>query len=174
MGKVENVIKSEILRLAKREVRAAFRPLRSEFRLMRFKLSKLSKNFVVLDRMAREWSRQDESKKLKLDASLEEAKASRFTPERIRGLRQKLGITQKELAALAGVTMGAVALWEKGKFAPTLNKKAVLVAIRKLRKRDVKKIIAGKSGNQAKGPPKERKRAVGPKRGGLRKAAVPR
>ena len=51
-------------------------------------------------------------------ASPEEVKASRFTPERIRHLREKLGISQRELGILVGATIGAVLSWEKGKFKP--------------------------------------------------------
>jgi DNA-binding transcriptional regulator YiaG len=96
--------------------------------------------------MAKEQMRQEESQKSQLEASAEEVKASRFTPERIRNLRRKLGISQKGLAILAGVTVGAVGLWEKGKFRPAANKKAVLVALRKRSKREVQKILAEKKG----------------------------
>lgn len=144
MGKIENIVKSEILRLAKKEVRAAFFPLRREVWKIRLNLSHLAKNFHSLERTTKEQIRRGESKKLKLEASMEEAKASRFTPERIRLLRKKLGISQKDLGILAGVSLSAVASWEKGKFHPNLNKKATLVAIRKLRKREVKKILASK------------------------------
>ena len=144
MGKIENIVKSEILRLAKKEVRAAFFPLRREVWKIRLNLSHLAKNFHSLERTTKEQIRRGESKKLKLEASMEEAKASRITPERIRNLRKKLGISQKNLAFLAGVSLSAVASWEKGKFHPNLNKKATLVAIRKLRKREVKKILASK------------------------------
>ncbi|MDI6754140.1 MAG: helix-turn-helix domain-containing protein [Thermodesulfobacteriota bacterium] len=157
MGKIENIVKSEIVRLAKREVRAAFFPLRREVHRMRLNLSRLSKNFISLDRLAKEQVRQGDSKKLKMETNLEQAKAARFTPERIRLLRKKLGISQKDLAVLAGVSMGAVASWEKGKFHPKLEKKATLVAIRKLRKRDVKKILTSKVEEAEKQKPPKRK-----------------
>jgi DNA-binding transcriptional regulator YiaG len=157
MGKVESSIKSEILRLARREVRGAFLPLRREVRAMRLRLSGLSKSFTLLDRVAKEKIRQDESRKLQLEVSAEEVKASRLTPARIRNLRQKLGLSQRELAILAGVTIGAIGLWEKGKFRPAMNKKAVLVGLRKLGKRDVKKLLATKAGESAKPQPKKRK-----------------
>jgi hypothetical protein len=38
--------------------------------------------------------------------------------------------------------LGAVLSWEKGKFRPKEEKKVALVALRKLRKREVKKILA--------------------------------
>ena len=171
MGKVENSIKSEILRLAKKQVRGAFLPLKREVWKMRLRLSDLSKNFASWERMAREQMRQEESKKLKLEASADEVKVSRFTPERIANLRRRLGLSQRELAFLTGVTVGAVGLWEKGKFRPNVNKKAVLVALRKLSKRDVRKILAEKGGEAQKRKPKE-KRAKGVK--GKRRFRKPR
>ena len=78
-------------------------------------------------------------------ASPEEVKASRFTPERIRGLRTKLALSQRELGILVGATLGAVASWEKGKFRPSGEKKAALVGLRKVRKRDVKKMLGEKA-----------------------------
>ena len=164
MGKVESSIKSEILRLAKREVRGVYLPLRREVRAMRLRLSGLSKSFALLDRVAKEKLRQDESKKFQLEASTEEVKISRFTPARIRNLRKKLGLSQRELALLAGVTIGAIGLWEKGKFRPAMNKKAILVGLRKLGKRDVKKLLATKAGEAPKPKAKARKvRAAKPK-----------
>src|SRR4030043_2219771 len=144
MGKIESTIKSEIQRLAKHEVRLTFRPLRKEVWGMRLKLSSLIKNFSVLDRLAKEIFKA-KSTEPKLEALPEEVKASRLTPERIAGLRRKLGISQRELGVLVGATTGAVLSWEKGKFKPQGGKKAALVALRKMRRRDVRKMLAEKA-----------------------------
>jgi DNA-binding transcriptional regulator YiaG len=154
MGKVESILKSEIMRLAKREMRAAFLPLKKEVWKMKIRLSGLAKSFASVERQAKEQMRREESQKLKLEGNLEEAKISRFTPERIRGFRQKLGISQRELALLTGVTLGAVGSWEKGKFRPTLAKKSILVALRKMGKRDVRKILTEKMTATKKTTPK--------------------
>jgi DNA-binding transcriptional regulator YiaG len=143
MGKLEFTIRSEIQRLAKREIRSTFIPLRREVRAMRLRLSSLSKNFSVLDRLAKE--QMERTLKKGLEASPEEVKASRLTSERIRSLRNKLGISQRELGILTGASLGAVLSWEKGKFRPKGEKKVALVALRKLRKREVKKILAEKA-----------------------------
>ena len=150
MAKMESIIKSEIQRLAKRELHSVFRPLRREVWGMRLKLSELVKRFTNLNRWAKEQARQAESTEVKLEAAPEEVKASRLTPERIRGLRKKLGISQRELGILAGVTVGAVASWENGKFKPKGEKKAALVALRRLRKRDAKKLLMKKAEEVAK------------------------
>ena len=90
MAKLESIIKSEIQRLAKHEVRSVYRPLRKEVWGMKLKLSNLIRNFTVLNRLAKEISKTKRTEP-KLEASPEEVKASRLTPERIAGLRKKLG-----------------------------------------------------------------------------------
>ena len=155
MAKLESTIKSEIQRLAKREIRSFFITLRREVRAMRLKLSGLSRGVLSLNKVTKEL-RLEEAKP-KLEATPEEVKASRLTPERIRGLRKKLGISQRELGILTGASLGAVLSWEKGKFKPRGEKKTVLVALRKLRKRDVRKLLAEKAGTKVKAKEKELK-----------------
>jgi len=115
---------------------------------MRLRLSNLSKNFSVFNRLAKEQLQKVPKKGL--EATPEEVKASRLTPDRIRGLRKKLGISMRELGVLTGSSLGAVLSWEKGKFKPRGDKKAALVALRKLKKREVGKILAEKAGTKVK------------------------
>jgi DNA-binding transcriptional regulator YiaG len=141
MVKIERIIKSEIMRLAKRELRPVFRPLKREMWQMRTKLSSLSKGIASLNRVTKELHLEEA--KPKLEATPEEIKASRLTPERIQGLRKKLSISQKELRIPIGASLGTVAMREKGKFKPKVDKKAVPAALRK--KREVKKLLAQKA-----------------------------
>jgi len=98
MAKIEGVIKAEIIRLAKREVRAVFRPLKREVWQMSTKLSNLSKGFASLNRMAKELHLEEKARP-KLEATPEEVKVSRLTPERISRLRKKLGISRDSWAS---------------------------------------------------------------------------
>ncbi len=111
---------------------------------MRIKLSSLLKGFQALNRLAKEMAKE-KSAEPKLAASPEEVKASRFTPGRIRHLREKLGISQRELGILVGASLGAVTTWESGKFKPQGEKKTALVALRKVGKREVEKMLAQKA-----------------------------
>ncbi len=156
MGKVENIIKAEVLRLANREIRRVFLPLKRDVRAMKLKLSSLSKSMVSLDRVAKEKLRGSESQPIQ-NLDFDEAKKSRFTPGRIRSLRNKLGLSQKELAIATGVTLGAIGLWEKGKFAPKLDKKAILLTLRKMGKRAAKKMVREKGTAQEKKPARVKK-----------------
>ena len=144
LGKLELTVKSEIQRLAKREIRATFAPLHREVRRLRLKLSSLSKGFTSLNRLTK--ALHLEEARPKLEATPEELKASRLTPDRIRRLRKKLGISMRELGTLTGTSLSAILSWEKGKFKPRGEKKAALVALRKLGKREVRKLLAEKAG----------------------------
>ena len=141
MGKLEVTIKSEIVRLAKREMRKTLVPLGRDVRLLKGTVSQIRKAVLVLERLAAQQQKELGKRKIPLEATPEEVKKSRFSPRLIRSLRKHLGISQKELAILAGVTIGAAHLWEKGKFEPKDEKKRVMVALRKLGRRDVRKLL---------------------------------
>ena len=155
MGKIESMIKSEIQRLARREIRSTFRPLKREVRSMRLKLSGLMKGFGTLNRITKEQV-QRASEQFKLESSPEEIKIARFSPARIRALRLKKGLSQKELGMLIGVSLGTVVLWEKGKITPKAERKGALIALRKLKKREIKRVLAEK---KAAEPRKEKAKA---------------
>jgi DNA-binding transcriptional regulator YiaG len=164
MGKVEVIIKSEIVRLAKREMRKISVPLGRDVRSLKNAVSQLRKTVLGLERFTALQKKELEKKRVPLKAPPEEVKISRFSPRLIRSLRGRLGITQKELAVLAGVTVGAIHQWESGIFKPRNEKKGVLVALRKLGRRDARKLFEEKSAEMEK---KVRK----PKSKGTKKAS---
>ena len=150
MAKFEVIIKSEMVRLAKREVRKISVPLGRDFRSLKGTVSQLRKAVFALQRITAVQQKELEKRKMPLEASQEEVKLSRFSPRLIRSLRGHLGITQKELAILTGVTVGAAHLWESGQFKPSMKKKAIMVALRKLGRREVRKLLEGKETPVAK------------------------
>jgi DNA-binding transcriptional regulator YiaG len=141
MGKLEGTIKSEIVRLAKKEMRKTLVPLGRDVRSLKSTVSQLCKTVLALGRLAAQQQKELKRRKVPLEVTPEEVKKSRFSPALIRSLRKKLGISQKELAILAGVIIGAAHLWEKGKFKPKDEKKSVMVALRKLGRREVRKLL---------------------------------
>jgi len=149
MGKVEAIIKSEIVRLAKREMRKAVAPLRKDVRTLKGAVSQLRKTVLNLERFVslqkKEWE-----KKAPLGAAPEEVATSRLSPRLIRSLRERLGLSQRDFARLAGVTPLAVYQWETGIFKPKKEKKSMLVALRKLGRRDVRKLLEEKMAPGAK------------------------
>jgi DNA-binding transcriptional regulator YiaG len=141
MGKLEGMIKSEIVRLAKREIRKIARPLSRDVRSMRSTVSQLRKTVLALQRLTARQESESRKEKVLLEAAPEEVKKSRFSPRLIHTLRKRLGITQKEMATLTGVTVGAIYQWEQGMFEPRGQKKGMLVALRRLGRREVRKLL---------------------------------
>jgi DNA-binding transcriptional regulator YiaG len=141
MGKLEATIKSEIERLAKRELHKVSVPLKREVRSLKITVSQLRKAVLPLGRFAAQKQKELSKHEIRLEAPPEEIKQSRFSPRLLQSLRKRLGISQEELAILAGVSVGASHLWETGKFRPKDNKMGVLVALRKLNRREVRELL---------------------------------
>ena len=146
MGKVEGIIKSEIVRLAKREIRKISVPLGRDVRSLKTVVSQIRKTVMALERFAAHQQEESSKTKTPLKAAPEEIKISRFSPRLIRSLRKRLSITQKELATLAGVTVGAIHQWESGMFKPKDAKRGVIVALRKLGRREVRSLLEERKG----------------------------
>ena len=151
MGKVEAIIKSEIVRLARREMKKSFSPLRQDVRLLKGTLYQLKKAVGGLQRFVADQEKAMKGQTPLLGAPPEEVKKARFSPRLIKSLRKHLGVTQKGMATLAGVTVGAIYQWEKGMFEPRGEKKKILLALRKLRRREARKMLEDRS---AKAVPK--------------------
>jgi DNA-binding transcriptional regulator YiaG len=83
---------------------------------MKLKLSNLIKGFNILNQWVKEISTA-KSKESKLEAP-EEVKASRFTRDRIRSLRNKLGMSQRELSILTGASVVSPTLLHIWLFCP--------------------------------------------------------
>jgi DNA-binding transcriptional regulator YiaG len=161
MGKMEQTLKSEITRLARKQVRAACLPLARDVRRLKRTVSALRKPVAVLARFGNEWQAQRTAEQASLAAAPEEVKAARLSPGLIGKLRKRLGVTQGELATLVGVSTSAVASWEYAKAKPEGRNREALVALRKLGKREVAGILAAKaetSRQEARGKARTRKK----------------
>jgi DNA-binding transcriptional regulator YiaG len=146
MAKIESIIKSEIIRLAKMELRKVSVPLKRDVWQLKSVVSKLRKSVTKLERFAAAQQKELAKREIQFEASPEEVKMSRFSPRLIRSLRKHLGISQKELAVLSGVNVGDANLWESGKFRPKDEKRRILVALRKLGRGAVKKLLQERRG----------------------------
>jgi DNA-binding transcriptional regulator YiaG len=159
MGKLEGIIKDEIVRLAKREMRMKFVPLRRDVLSLKLTVSQLRKSVSSLQKFVSQQEKQMGPKPFP-GVTPEDMKKARFSPRLIKSLRKHLGVSQREMAKLAGVTVGAVFKWEKGKFEPRDDKKKILIGLRKFGRQEARQLLAEKRGEAApkKSPKVSRKR----------------
>jgi transcriptional regulator with XRE-family HTH domain len=69
---------------------------------------------------------------------------ARITSGLVRKLRARLALTQAQLASLLGVSAAAVQSWEQNIARPAGANKASLIALRKMGKREVARLLAAK------------------------------
>ena len=77
----------------------------------------------------------------RLSADDDEVKAARINGKWVQTLREKLNISQSELANLMGISVSGVRTWEYDISKPCGQNRASLVALRKLGRRDVKEML---------------------------------
>jgi len=145
MPKIEQVLKSEIIRLAKKQIRATCGPLARDVRELKRRVSQLSRTVAALDKMRAVMEAKRAAEGVKLEVPEEQAKAARLSPLLIKKLRARLGLSQGQLACLVGVSGPAVAFWEQGRSRPQGQNRAALVALRGLGRREVKRMLGEKA-----------------------------
>lgn len=141
MGKIESVVKAEVARLARREVRAVLAPLKGETRRLKTRVSELAGTVGELRRQVRESVRLTRIHPRTTEAGAPAPGTSRLSAGLIKKLRKRLGISQAQLATLVGVSAVAIQFWESGRTRPNEENRTAVVALRKLGRRDVKLLL---------------------------------
>ena len=91
MGKLEKSIKSEMVRLARMELRNVSVPLVRDVWSLKRAISQIRKNVLPLQRFIARQQKELENRKIPLEVTPEEMKISRFSPRLIQSLRKHLG-----------------------------------------------------------------------------------
>ncbi len=156
MGKMETALRSEIGRLARKEMRTTYLPLGREVRRLKRTVSAMRKTVAVLARLGAELQAQRTAERARLAAAPEAVQAARVSPRLVKKLRKRLGVSQSELASLVGVSTNSVGFWEQGKARPRGRNKEALVALRRLGRREIARILAAKA-EEAQQQPRRRK-----------------
>jgi len=165
VGKIEETLRHEIARLARKEIRAAIGPLSRRVLELKRSVSGLRKSVEAMGVGAQRSSHILSAREALPKVPGAKVSAARVSGRTIKNLRARLGLTQTSLAVLVGVTPAAVQLWEQGRSMPRGQNKAALVAVGTLGRREVKRILADKGM-----APSKRRLSVPPRRGGTAKA----
>lgn len=112
MPNIATILKNEIQRLAKKEVKTATASLHKTIISLRKQISALKKELTITAKSAKVMTK---SAKLAKENSAEEAKAPRVRPtgKTIASLRQKFGMTQGDFGKLLDVSNATILKWEK-------------------------------------------------------------
>ncbi len=142
MPNIAKILKDEIQRLARKEVKAAVTALKKENVALKHMAADLKRRVVQLERASKQTLRQNAKAAEKpAQASDDEVGKARITAKMIKTVRTRLGLSQGEFATLIGVSRLSVYQWEtkKGRLQFRGNTKAAIVAVRKLKKKEALK-----------------------------------
>jgi DNA-binding transcriptional regulator YiaG len=144
MPNIANILKAEIARVARKELRAEIEPLRKSLAQYRSTIAALHRQLTQLERQikrgAKAAARGAVSSPIKDEAPKE--RQVRFSAERLAAHRQKLGLSAADYAKLVGASPLSVYKWESGKTRPRQAQIQALAAVRALSKANVQERLA--------------------------------
>jgi DNA-binding transcriptional regulator YiaG len=142
LARIEAVIKDAIARGARKQVRSATQPLRRDVRRLRQAVRELRSQLAALGDVAARWRESADGRGWQPTVSEDEARAARLSPRLIRKVRDRLGLSQAAIARLVGVSPAAVVQWEQGRATPGGRNRAALVSLRRVGRRQARRILA--------------------------------
>jgi len=162
MSNIGTLLKSEISRLSRREIRQEVASLKKASAAYRRDIAALKRSVAALSKQAATVKRATAAAERAPAPALDSS--ARFQARGLRSLRKRLGLSQVELGKLAGVSGLTVYNWEAGKSTPRKQGLAAIVELRGIGKREAnerlqaaKKAAAAKP---AKAPSRGKRRKI--------------
>lgn len=129
---IASLLKAEISRVARKEVRAEIEPLKQASAHSRSAIAALRRDIAALDTQLRRLAKAQAA----ASASAQEAEDSgpqrRFSAVRLAAHRTKLGLSAADCGRLVGASGQSVYNWEQGKSRPRREQLERLASVRKL------------------------------------------
>ena len=161
MPNIGSLLKSEISRLARREIRQEVQPLRKAGAGYRREIAALKRKIAALERQTKRMAKPSAQTHTAESTSTEAP--TRFVAKGLRSLRQRLGLSAADLGRLLGVSMQSVYNWERKKTTPRRAQMASIVGLRAVSKAQARarleQMRASRKRTKTKRAPKTRKRA---------------
>lgn len=140
MPNIASILRAEIERMAAKAVKAQARDFQKSLNEQRKRISELQKQLAdqtrLIERLQKAAGRAGAGVAAR---TVVQPKVSGFRRDMVRAIRKRFGITQGQLAALLGVQLNSVSLWETGRTVPRRRQQEALMAIRNLSKEEVDK-----------------------------------
>ena len=145
MSSFADQLKSEIARIARKEVRAETKVLKKANAQYRAEIAALKRRLADMERALARLSKgagKAPRAKAAADETASAAQGLRFRVGGFSNLRKKLGLSAADMGKLIGVSAQSVYHWETGKSRPRASQLAAIAAVRKLGKREVASRLA--------------------------------
>jgi len=150
MANIGSLLKAEISRLSKREIRKEVAGVRKASASYRRDIAALKRQVIDLERKATMLAKRSPAAVNNAPATLPD-RPVRFVAKGLRALRTRLGLSAAQLSALLGVSEQSVYNWETKKAVPRKELLAPIIALRSIGKREAhQRLDAAKKQKAAK------------------------
>ncbi|GAB6195995.1 helix-turn-helix domain-containing protein [Lysobacter xanthus] len=136
MSNFSSVLKSEIARVARKEIKNAADPLRKANATYRREIAELKRQLSALQKELRSLSK---APRASAPVAAETAGSTRFGVKGLKSHRARLGLSASDFGRLVGASGQSIYNWEAGKAVPRASQQAALASIRGLGKREAAK-----------------------------------
>lgn len=151
MANLATALKSEIARLARKELKADLDVLRKATAHYRSEIAALKRHIANLEKDLKGVSKQA-SRAAKAPEPTETSNL-RFRADGFKAKREKLGLSAEATGKLFDVSGQTIYLWESKRTSPRANQMAKVAAFRKLGKKQVAAILEGMASKEAAADP---------------------
>jgi len=139
MPNIASILKTEISRVARKEVRAEIESLKKASALQRSSIAALRKQVSALEKELRSVAKGSTRRAaaVELNEVADQGPKRRFSAGRLAAHRAKLGISAASYGKLVGVSGQTIYHWEQGKARPRAAQLGGLVRVRELSAREI-------------------------------------
>ena len=147
MPNIASVLKSEISRVARKEVRAETQGLKKSVVAYRTEIAALKRRTQALEQEIRRLSRFS-AKAAAVVVDEAPSETVRFSPKSLASQRRRLGLSAQNCGLLVGASGQSIYNWEAGKARPRASHLPAIAALRTLAKKEAAARLATLQGAQ--------------------------
>jgi DNA-binding transcriptional regulator YiaG len=141
MPNIASVLKSEIERLARKQIRSEVQAIRKASAAHRSQIAALKRRVQSLE-AALKAMRRPSAPEREAPTDRTPAIATRFSAKSLKSQRRRLGLSAADLGLLIGTTGQAIYNWEAGQARPRAAHLQAIAALRKLGRKQAAAIVA--------------------------------
>ena len=147
MANIGALLKAEITRLSRREIRKELAVLRKASVAARHHVAALKRQVAALESKAGQLAKRAQVASSSEIATLPN-RPVRFVAKGLKSLRKRLGLSAAQMATLLGVSEQSVYNWETKKATPRKEQLAAIIKLREIGKREAHARLAEKASQQ--------------------------
>ena len=137
MPNIASVLKAEITRIARKEVKSEIGALKKAAGSYRSEVAALKRRIHALEQQLRRLSKVS-AKTARNDDDSAASRTLRFSAKGLSSQRHRLGLSAHEVSLLVGTSQQSIYNWEQGKSRPLARNLPAIAALRTMGRKEVK------------------------------------